>query len=187
VRKFRFKADALGLVAPYVIVLPGFLIDALEPDELRYVLGRALGHICFGHTRIAVLMGGEEASLPAVLSWVAWARDLIFAGYWRAEKMSGDRAGILACGDVSKAISAQVKISVGTKQSDEVRTEDLIEQAFKVSQGFPRLQAMFIRWRSSELPLIPRLEAMVAWAGLAPTGEPISMGPGNKAARRKPF
>ena len=80
--------------------------------------------------------------------------------------MSGDRAGILACGEVRKAIRAQLKISVGTNQFLEVQAEDLIEQAFKVNQGITRLQAMLIRWRSPTPPLISRLEAMVAWAGL---------------------
>jgi Zn-dependent protease with chaperone function len=170
-RKPSFRAETFGLKSPYVIVLPAVLIDAIELDELRYVLGQALGHICFGHTRIAVLMGGEESSLPAVLSWVAWVRDLIFAGYWRAATNSGDRAGILACNSVAKALRAQVKISVGTNQFSEVRTEDFIEQAFKVSQSLTRVQATLIRWRSTVPPLITRLENMVAWAGLPPLKE----------------
>ena len=112
------------------------------------------------------LIGGEESALPAVLSWVATVRDLIFAGYWRAAITGDDRAGILACGSVAKAIRAQVKISVGANQLGDVRVEDLIGQAFKVSQGFTRLQATLVRLRSPVPPLIARLEAMVAWAGL---------------------
>jgi hypothetical protein len=46
-------------MAPYVIILPSALIDIIDLEELRYVLGQALGHICFGHTRMAVLIGGE--------------------------------------------------------------------------------------------------------------------------------
>lgn len=169
-RKNSYKAEALGLSAPYVIVLPSVLIDALELEELRYVVGQALGHICFGHTRVAFLLGGEESALPAVLSWVAWIRDLIFAGYWRAASVSGDRAGILACKSVGKALRAQVKISVGTNQLNDVTTADMIEQAFKVSQSITRLQATLIRWRTPVPPLIPRLESMVAWAGLPEPG-----------------
>jgi hypothetical protein len=166
IRTLARKADALGLIAPYVIVLPSILIDTLDLDDLRYVLGQALGNICFGHTRIGLLIGGEESSLPTVLSWVATVRDLIFAGYWRAAITSDDRAGILACGSVAKAVRAQVKLSVGAKQIGDIRAEDLIEQAFKASQGLSRLQTMFIRWRSAVPPLIPRLQAMVEWAGL---------------------
>jgi len=113
-------------------------------------------------------LGGEESALPAVLSWFAWARDLIFAGYWRAATTSADRAGILACQGVVKAIRAQVKISVGSKQINEVRAEDFVEQAFKVSQSFARVQATLIRWQSPIPPLIPRLENMIAWAGFPP-------------------
>jgi Zn-dependent protease with chaperone function len=156
----------MGLMAPYVAVLPSILIDAIEPEELRYVLGQTLGHMCFGHTRTTLLLGGEGSALPAVLSWIATLRDVIFAGYWRAGMISGDRAGIVACGSISKAIRAQVKISVGTNQITDVTAEDLIEQAFNVSQGVTRLQALLIRWRSPIPPLISRLEAMVAWAGL---------------------
>jgi Zn-dependent protease with chaperone function len=156
----------MGLMAPYVIVLPSVLIDAIESEELRYVLGQALGHICFGHTRMTLLVGGEESALPAVLSWIASLRDVIFAGYWRAGIMTGDRIGILACGDIRKAIRTQIKISVGTNQFSNVQADDLLEQAFKVRQGITRLQAMLIRWRSPIPPLISRLEAMVAWAGL---------------------
>jgi Zn-dependent protease with chaperone function len=167
-RKQSFKAEAFGFKAPYVIVLPAVLIDSLELEELRYVLGQAFGHICFGHTRVALLMGGEESALPAVLSWFAWIRDLIFAGYWRAATTSGDRAGILACQSVVKAVRAQVKLSVGSKQIDEVRIEDFVEQAFKLSQSFARVQAALIRWRTPIPPLIPRLESMIAWAGFPP-------------------
>ena len=170
-RNFSFKAEALGLMAPYVIVLPSVLVDAVDREELRYVLGQELGHICFGHTRVAFLMGGEESALPAILTWVAWVRDLIFAGYWRAAKMSGDRAGILACGGVAEAIHAQLKISVGSNQMSDIQPGDLVEQAFKVSQGLNRFQATLVRWRSPVPPLIQRLEAMVAWAGIPSTPE----------------
>lgn len=127
-RNFSFKAEALGLRASYVIVLPSVLVDAIDLEELRYVIGQELGHICLGHTRVAFLLGGEGSTLPAILSWVAWIRDLILAGYWRAAKMSGDRAGILACGEVSGAIRAQLKISVGTNQLSDLRQEDLVER-----------------------------------------------------------
>jgi Zn-dependent protease with chaperone function len=165
-RKPSFQAEALGLNAPYVIVLPTVVIDSLDLDELRYVLGQAFGQICFGHTRITVLMGGQESALPSVLSWVAWVRDLIFSGYWRAATISEDRAGVLACGSVVQAARAQLKLSVGANQSREIRAEDLIEQALKVSHGVNRLQAALIRWRTPIPPLIQRLQAMVDWAGL---------------------
>ena len=41
----------------------------------------------------------------------------------------------------------------------------MLEQALKLSRTSSRIQAMFIRWRSAAPPLIPRLEAMLLWAG----------------------
>jgi Zn-dependent protease with chaperone function len=165
-RKLSSVSEPLGIRAPYVIVLPHALIDALEPEELAYEIGKALGHICFGHTRTALLLGGEGSQLPTPLAWVAWIRDLIFAGYWRARMLTGDRAGVLACGGIENALRARVKLSVGTNQSREVKVDDLIEQAFKLTQGTSRVQAALIRWQSSTPPFIYRLEAMVEWAGL---------------------
>ena len=45
--------------------------------------------------------------------------------------------------------------------------EDLIEQAFKVSQGsLTRFQTVLIRWRSPTPPVSLCLEAIIAWIGL---------------------
>ena len=164
IRKQQFKTEAAGLVAPYVIVLPSVVIDALNREELRFVLGQALGNICFGHTRVAVALGGEESALPTVLSWVAWVRDLIFSGYWRTATMSADRAGVLACGNLDTALRALIKLSIGPNLFGDVRTEDLLAQGQRLRQGMSRVQAFLIRWRSPVPPLIMRLEAMVEWA-----------------------
>lgn len=114
--------------------------------------------------------------MPSVLSWVAWLRDLIFAGYWRAATLSADRARILACGGIAPAIRAQVKFSVGTNQLSEVRAGDLIQQSAKVNQGLSRIQTMVIRLRSPVAPFIQRLEAMLEWAGVSTAREPKSSG-----------
>jgi len=163
-------AQPLGIKAPYVIVIPHALIDALELKEMEYELGKALGHICFGHTRMALLLGGEGSQLPAPLAWIARIRDVIFAGYWRTQVLSGDRAGVLACGSIETALQARVKLAIGNEQSHEVRADDLIEQAYRLSQRMSRVQATLIRWQSPMPPFIDRLEAMVEWAGLPSSG-----------------
>ena len=170
VRRFSFEPETLGFSAPYTIVLPSVLLDSLEGDRLRYVLGRALGRIRFGHTRIEILLGGDESTLPTLLSWVARVRDLIFAGYRRAQVLSADRAGIVASG-VTAAIETQIIISVGNSQAHQVRSEDLIEQSYQLTRGLGRVHALLIKLASAMPPLIYRLEAMVEWAGL-PVREP---------------
>jgi Zn-dependent protease with chaperone function len=168
VRQFSLRAETLGFRAPYTIVLPSLLLDSLENDELRYVLGRALGHIRFGHTRIAILLGGDKSTLPDLLSWIAQLRNIVFSGYWRAQVLSADRAGILASG-LRVAIESLGKLSLGNSQVREVREDGLIDQAFELSRGVNRLQAfLIILLHSATLPMIYRLRAMVEWAGLPP-------------------
>jgi Zn-dependent protease with chaperone function len=168
VRQFNVEPETLGFRAPYTIVLPSMLLDSLEDNELRYVLGRALGQIRFGHTRIAILLGGDKSTLPDLLSWIAQARNIIFSGYRRAQVLSADRAGILASGQ-RVAIETLGKLSLGNSQAREVQEEALIDQAYELSRGVSRLQAwMIILLHSATPPMFLRLRAMVEWAGLPP-------------------
>lgn len=165
-RKGSVEPDILGLRAPYVVALPSLLLDSLQPDELRYVLGQAMGHIRLGHTRMAILLGGDASTLPAALSWVARMRDLIFAGYRRAQVLSADRIGILASGSVTMAFEVQTKLAVGNLQACEVRMQDLVEQAHRLAHGMSRLRTRLLILQDITPPLIYRLKAMVEWAGL---------------------
>ena len=168
VRQFSVEPETLGFRAPYTIVLPSLLLDSLEKDELRYVLGRALGQIRFGHTRIAILLGGDESTLPDLLSWIAQVRNIVFSGYRRAQVLSADRAGILASGQ-RVAIETLGKLSLGNSQVREVQEGALIDQAYELSRGVSRLQAwLIILLHSSAPPMFLRLRAMVEWAGLPP-------------------
>lgn len=167
VRQGALEPETIGLRAPYIIVLPSLLLDSVEGDQLRYVLGRALGHIRFGHTRIGILLGGDSSALPVVLSWVAQLRNVVFAGYRRAQLLSADRAGIVASG-LRVAIEWQIKVSLGNSQAREVRADDLIDQACELAHGRRRRQAWLISFQAATPPLIYRLVAMVEWAGLPP-------------------
>jgi Zn-dependent protease with chaperone function len=153
-------------------VLHSALLDSLPADELRYALGQQLGHIQLGHTRAAILLGGDHSTLPAVLGWVAQLRDLLFAWYRRTQVTSADRAGVLACGSVGMAIRAQVKLSVGSAQLSNVQGADILQQASTLRQRPNRIGGFMVRLQSTTPPLIPRLEAMVEWAGMPEPNQP---------------
>jgi Peptidase family M48 len=121
IRDARAQAHAYGIRAPYAIVFHSALLDALEPDELRFAIGRQLGRIVYGHTRAGVFLGGEEESLPALFGQLTWLRDVFFAGYRRVTMVSADRAGALACGDLEIAVRTLVKVGTGNNQFREMR------------------------------------------------------------------
>jgi Zn-dependent protease with chaperone function len=98
-------------MSPEVVVLRSALLQVMDRDELTFVLGHELGHVRLGHTRLNSLVGGM-AGIPS--PFVASALlSVVFLWWNRACEYSADRAGLLACGRVSKAISALVKLEGG--------------------------------------------------------------------------
>ena len=158
------NAVSSGFHEPYAIVLNSALIDALDEQELKSVLGHEMGHIKLGHTRLGVLLGGLDARgvlLPFPLNLVASTRDLVFRWWQRSTEMSADRAGLIACGRPSKAISAQIKLSVGPNLYQHVNLDDLAHQAADLNFGVRRLEGFLSQVGSSHPFLVNRIEAML--------------------------
>lgn len=105
------NAYTFGLTDPKVIVLYSGLVRALDRDELQFVIGHELGHIRLGHTWLNSVIGGM-AGIPS--PYAAAALLYVAFRWWnRACEFSADRAGLLACGRLDKAVSALVKIGSG--------------------------------------------------------------------------
>ena len=99
------NASTIGMDAPK-IVLNSALIDLLDEDELRFVLGHELGHALSGHalyqTLLTYLMiaGQTLSSVPFGGVGLFVVRTAL--GEWaRKAELSGDRAGLLATQDVA--------------------------------------------------------------------------------------
>jgi Zn-dependent protease with chaperone function len=107
------NAYTFGLSSPKVVVLHAALLQVMDADELRFVLGHELGHVRLGHTWLNSLVGGMAGiPSPFVASAILTAAFL----WWnRACEYSADRAGLLACGQPHKAISALVKLAAGAR------------------------------------------------------------------------
>jgi len=88
----------VGIGDPYAIIISAQWVDHLTPDELRFLIGRELGHIGAGHTRISSLLSinGRENALIAV----------IFGAWLRRIEYTADRFGLLCCASVDAATSA---------------------------------------------------------------------------------
>jgi Zn-dependent protease with chaperone function/uncharacterized RDD family membrane protein YckC len=97
---------AIGTGEPYALVISASWIELFQPDELRFVVGRELGHIAAGHTKLTSLLSanGRENAFVAVA----------FGAWLRAIEYSADRAGLLCCGSLKTAFTA---IAVSTFQN----------------------------------------------------------------------
>lgn len=101
---------AIGIGDPYAIVISAQFVEHFADDELRFLVGRELGHIASGHTRYTSLLSsnGRENGVIAV-AFGAWLRKIDY---------TADRVGLLCCGSLDaamRAIAVSAFGSVGRK------------------------------------------------------------------------
>ena len=111
------NAYTFGMDSPKAIVLYSSLLQLMDRNELQFIIGHEMGHICLGHTKLNTLVGGM-AGIPSNIT-SAILMHLAFLWWNRACEYSADRAGILACGNPYKAISALTKLEAGSSVRDQ--------------------------------------------------------------------
>lgn len=127
------NAMCIGLDKPFIVVNSG-LIDLLDEEELRFVLGHELGHAQSGHALYqSVLL--FLIRLSNVIAWmplgVLGIRAIIAAlmEWSRKAELSGDRAGLLACQDPGAALRTHMKLASGGHLDDVDATAFLAQAA----------------------------------------------------------
>ncbi len=109
----QLNAYTFGVEDPKTVVLYAPLLEVMDSDELTFIMGHEMGHVALGHTWLNTILGGM-AGIPSPFGA---ALILAFAFRWwnRACEYSADRAGLLACGNLQKATSALVKLTMGSQ------------------------------------------------------------------------
>ncbi|MFB4318328.1 M48 family metallopeptidase [Actinomadura sp. 21ATH] len=122
------NAMALGSDHPFIVVNTG-LLDLLDDEELRFVVGHEVGHILSGHAvyqtmmQILIQLGTRLAWLP--LGNIAISAIIIGLREWfRKAELSSDRAGLLAGQDLDAAKRTMMKLAGG------VRLREMSSEAF---------------------------------------------------------
>ena len=126
------NAMTLGSDKPFIVVTTG-LVDLLDVEEMRFVIGHELGHVLSGHTVYRTMLL-KLTQLAFRLAWFAIAyislRAFILAleEWFRKGEVSCDRAGVLAGQDPSAARRALMKLAGGSRMS-ELSHDEFIRQA----------------------------------------------------------
>jgi Zn-dependent protease with chaperone function len=107
----QLNAYTFGLGSPKAIVLYRPMLQIMDADELKFVIGHEMGHVIFGHTWLNTLLGGM-AGMPTSFG-AAIIFTFAFRWWNRACEYSADRAGLAACGSAIKGISALAQLEVG--------------------------------------------------------------------------
>jgi len=123
-REQQLNAYTFGITSPKMIVLYAPLFDIMDEDEMAFVVGHEMGHITLGHTWLNTILGGM-AGIPASFG-AAILLTVVFRSWNRACEYSADRAGMLACKNPSKAISALLKLVSGERQLGQADMAHLI-------------------------------------------------------------
>jgi RDD family/Peptidase family M48 len=121
---------AVGFGEPYSLVISTIWIEHFKEDELTFMIGRELGHIASGHTRLTSLLsvsGNENVIIS-----------LVFGAWLRKMEMTCDRVGLLCCGSLDAAMRAIAISSFGhfgrkidhvmfAEQSRDVRSDSIFK------------------------------------------------------------
>jgi Zn-dependent protease with chaperone function len=157
------NAYTFGLVKPQVVVVFAGVARIMDEDELRFIIGHELGHICLGHTWLNSLVGGMSGIPSPYFAAIL----LYFAFRWwnRACEYSADRAGLLACGKPEKAASALVKLAGGASA---IRSLEGWQQALRhIEAEDDHLEGSLQELLSSHPMIIRRLQALNQYAASA--------------------
>jgi Zn-dependent protease with chaperone function len=126
------NAMALGTNNPF-IVINSALVDLMDAEELRFVVGHELGHVLSGHAvyrtmmRNLILLAARIAWMPIGyigLRAIIWGLE----EWYRKSEVSCDRAGLLAGQDVDAARRALMKTAGGSRLA-EMNSDAFHEQA----------------------------------------------------------
>src|SRR5215472_3577662 len=126
------NAMALGRDKPFIVINTG-MIELLDPEELRWVVGHELGHILSGHTVYRTMLLWL-IQLAARIAWMPIGYIALRAIIWgleewfRKSELSCDRAGLLAGQDIDASRRVLMKLAGGAQLS-ELNPDAFREQA----------------------------------------------------------
>lgn len=126
------RATTLGVDRPFVVLTSG-MVDLMDADELRFVLGHEIGHVMSGHALYRTLLQ-HLLDLATLVGWIPIGglglRAVIAAlrEWERKSELSADRAGLLAGQDVNASRRVHMKLAGGARLA-EMDGEAFLDQA----------------------------------------------------------
>ena len=126
------NAMALGTNNPFIVLNTG-VVDLMDAEELRFIIGPELGHVLSGHAVYRTMLY-NLIQLAARIAWMPIGyiglRAIIWGleEWYRKSELSCDRAGLLAGQDIDAARRALMKTAGGSRLA-EMNADAFHEQA----------------------------------------------------------
>jgi Zn-dependent protease with chaperone function len=116
------NAMALGTSKPFIVITSS-MVDLMDEEEIRFVIGHELGHVLSGHSVYKTMLYYLIA-LAARLSFIPFAWVGFKAVIWgleewsRKSELSCDRAGLLAGQDPAAGRRTLMKLAGGSRLAE---------------------------------------------------------------------
>ena len=134
----KVNAYCIGMDNPVIVVTTG-LVELMDEEELRAVIGHEVGHAMSGHavyqTMLLIL-----TNLAARIGWIPLGNLAITAlitalkEWFRKAELSSDRAGLLAGQDLQASMRSLMKLAGGAHMA-EMNVDAFLEQAAEYEAG----------------------------------------------------
>ncbi len=140
-RELAYESVTCG-VENSIIVLGTDCLDKLTEGELLFVLGREIGHLQARHVLyqeigqvLPLLMDAVSAATFGLGGLFSAGLQLALVEWMQTAEYTADRAGLLACQDVTQAASALIKIAgLPSKYDTSIAWDDFKTQAIEFQE-----------------------------------------------------
>jgi Zn-dependent protease with chaperone function len=141
------NAMALGADKPFIVLTSG-MVELMDAEEIRAVIGHELGHVLSGHAvyrtmlYYLVMLVNRLALVPFAwlgLRAVVWGLE----EWFRKSELSCDRAGLLAGQDVEAARRVLMKMAAGAHLGQ--LSHDAFHQQAHEYDAVPDLRESFLK------------------------------------------
>jgi len=170
------------------LLLSSFFVKPASPDEVRFLVGRQVGHLAAGQVTgrsIYALLTDHNGvrklarravgpTLEVVLAPLSMGLRVALSRWHRLAELTADRAGLLVVDDLEAARTALLRCGLGTTPG--VSAEDYVHQNRQSQDGGPGRWAELLSdrpWlhkRLQALQLWQRSERFAALGGTPPEG-----------------